>query len=77
VLRWVLDGVKTPNGVVRLEAIRLGGRWITSHEALHRFGAGLTAQFDDRVATTATSPTPNQRQRASAKAEEQLNKLGI
>jgi hypothetical protein len=78
VLRWILDGVRISAGeVVRLEAIRLGGRWLTSVEALHRFGARLTPQFDDRVATTATSRTPNQRQRARERADEELKKMGF
>lgn len=32
-LRWVLRGV----GGVKLEAVRVGGRWVTSEEALARF----------------------------------------
>ncbi|MBN9522371.1 DUF1580 domain-containing protein [bacterium] len=36
--RWADDGVRTGDGrVVRLEAIRLGGRLKTSAEAVHRF----------------------------------------
>ncbi len=36
--RWSDDGVRTGDGrVVRLEAIRLGGRLKTSAEAVHRF----------------------------------------
>ena len=45
-LRWVLRGVRG----VRLEAVRLGGRWVTSLEALSRFG--------DRVTATAASAAP-------------------
>lgn len=33
VFRWIQKGVTTQNGRVRLEAIRLGGRWLTSWEA--------------------------------------------
>ena len=25
IMRWILDGVRTPNGKVRLEAVRVGG----------------------------------------------------
>ncbi len=38
--RWVTAGVKG----VRLEASRLGGRWITSMEAIQRFTERLTTQ---------------------------------
>jgi Protein of unknown function (DUF1580) len=39
VIRWRTRGV----GGVRLEAVRLGGRWVTSREALARFTAAVTA----------------------------------
>jgi hypothetical protein len=41
-VRWILHGVRG----VRLEAARLGGRWVTSHEALDRFSAALTARHN-------------------------------
>ena len=41
VSRWVTHGIRTPAGVIRLEARRLGRRWVTSHEALGRFLQGL------------------------------------
>src|SRR5262245_48947927 len=45
-LRWVLSGIKAHSGeVVCLEALRLGGRWITSREALQRFAERLTPQI--------------------------------
>ena len=37
VFRWILTGVNSPTGRVHLEAIRVGGRWLTSMEALQRF----------------------------------------
>ena len=43
VLRWVIHGSKGPSGSrIRLEAVRLGGRWMTSREALQRFAERLT-----------------------------------
>src|SRR5215831_15466946 len=46
-LRWILSGVPSPDGQrVRLEAVRLGGRWLTSVEALGRFAAALTPTLD-------------------------------
>jgi hypothetical protein len=74
-VRWILDGVKTPGGVVRLEAIRLGGRWITSVEALHRFADRQTPSFDDRQAPPSRSAV--KRQRAAEQAGEVLDRIGI
>jgi hypothetical protein len=50
VLRWILDGVVTPHGLVRLEGIRMGGRWLTSVEALERFARAQTPSVGDRPA---------------------------
>src|SRR5262245_36421156 len=47
VVRWKDRGVRG----VRLEAVRLGGRWVTSREALARFVARVTA-------TASPTPTP-------------------
>src|SRR5262245_46496679 len=42
VWRWISAGVKLPGGRrIRLGAIRLSGRWLTSVEAIERF---ITAQ---------------------------------
>jgi hypothetical protein len=75
-LRWVIDGVKSPSGeVVRLEAARLGNRWITSREALQRFADRLTPKTGDSPPVPA--PTPNQRERAAQKAAAELAAMGI
>src|SRR5688572_1327869 len=43
VWRWVSKGLRGPVGErVRLEAVRIGRRWVTSHEGLARFFARLT-----------------------------------
>jgi hypothetical protein len=74
-LRWVLRGARAPSGeLVRLEAVRLGGRWLTSHEALQRFAEALTPDLAD----SPPSPRPPAaRQRASARAAKRLEQLGI
>jgi hypothetical protein len=72
VLRWVLDGVRTPAGIVRLEAIRLGGRWLTSIEAIERFADRQTPEFDRKL-----SPPPRSCNRAAERAGKQLENLGI
>ena len=43
VFRWVTKGTRAPNGVsVKLEAVRVGVRWLTSRGAIARFVAALT-----------------------------------
>jgi hypothetical protein len=43
VFRWITKGVRLPSGeVVYLEALRVGGRWLTSVEALQRFAERQT-----------------------------------
>jgi hypothetical protein len=73
-LRWVLDGVNTPSGRVRLEAFRLGGRWLTSVPALERFAARQTPVLGEQ---TKTSRTPGQRSRAAVQATRDLERAGI
>jgi hypothetical protein len=76
VLRWILDGARGPNGErVRLEAIRIGGRWVTSREALQRFAERLTPSLTDAGAPTLRTGT--KRQRASDRAAAELAKAGI
>jgi hypothetical protein len=44
VFRWVTKGVRVAGGqLVRLEAVRVGCRWLTSRGAVSRFVAHLTA----------------------------------
>lgn len=70
IVRWSLNGVKG----VRLETIMLGGRRMTSREALQRFIERTTA-----AANGETPPTRTARQRQSAirQAETELAKAGI
>jgi hypothetical protein len=56
-LRWVLEGAKAPDGArVRLEALRVGGRWITSREAIQRFAVALTPRAADGRASEPRPP---------------------
>ncbi len=76
VLRWIFDGAPGPTGQrVRLEAVRIGGRWVTSEEALARFAARLTPRLD--APTPASPRSPGRRQRASQRAAAALEKIGI
>jgi hypothetical protein len=76
-LRWITKGAKGPGGeTVRLEAVRLGGRWMTSREALQRFAEALTPAASG--ATTSLLPrTPRQRRAAAERAGRELERLGI
>ena len=42
-MRWIVNGVRADDGrVFKLEAMRLGGQWITSAAALQRFAEAMT-----------------------------------
>src|SRR5262245_44373289 len=77
-LRWILSGAKSATGeLVRLEALRLGGRWVTTHEALQRFAARLTPSLDGPPNAPPPRRSTKARQRASEQAATALEKLGI
>jgi hypothetical protein len=77
-LRWIRKGAKAPDGTtLRLEAIRLGGRWMTSRAALQRFAEALTPRPGPEAAPAVLVRTAAQRQRASDKAAAELEKMGI
>lgn len=70
--RWILRGVRALDGSrVRLEAVRVGCRWLTTEAALERFAAALGGP-----AAPATR-TPSVRQKASARAEAELRARGV
>ena len=76
VLRWILDGVKTPSGErVRLEAARIGSRWMTTAAAVQRFVEALTPRLDGDASPPPRTPTA--RKRASDRATKRLERLGI
>jgi hypothetical protein len=77
VLRWIVKGARAPaGGLVRLEAVRLGGKWITSAEAVQRFCEKLTPDFEG-AQDLPTPRTPGRRRKASERAEKELARLGI
>jgi hypothetical protein len=77
-LRWVLTGAKSATGeLVRLEALRLGGRWVTTREALQRFAERLTPSLYDPPDAKQVPRLTKARQRASERAATALEKLGI
>jgi hypothetical protein len=77
VVRWILKGAKGPDGrPVRLEALRIGGRWMTSREALQRFAEALTPALADQAGPVPVRG-PGARRRASERAAQELVRLGI
>ena len=76
VLRWITDGVAGPDGRrVKLEGVRVGGRWLTSQEALARFAERLTPDLSSEPAPAPRSPAA--RRRAGERAAEELDRLGL
>jgi hypothetical protein len=74
ILRWILTGVRGPaDEKVKLEAIRLGDRWLTSAEALQRFAEALTPKSE----APPTLRSPARRERAAARAGAALEAAGI
>ena len=73
--RWINDGVLALDGSrVRLEAVRVGGRWVTSVESISRFSAALTG---DTGNAPAPIRTPAARSRAAEVARKKLEAIGI
>ncbi|AWM37122.1 hypothetical protein GobsT_49540 [Gemmata obscuriglobus] len=78
VFRWVTKGARAGEGrVVKLEAARVGGRWLTSREAVARFVAALTEAATPAVTPVApTTRAPAAHTRATEKAVAALKKMG-
>ena len=70
--RWATKGVRTPIGLVRLEAVRLGTAWKSSLEAVARFSAKLTEASLPSDEVPPAAPTPKQRSRAVQTAHREL-----
>lgn len=70
--RWYKTGIRGR----RLETVVVGGRRLTSLEALSRFAGALTADRDG-VPATPSPRTSRQRRAAIAAAERQLDAAGI
>ena len=74
-VRWITSGVRVSDGArIRLEAVRLGSKWITSREALARFSQRLTPDVDE---ATKAPRSRVARERASARAAKELERIGI
>lgn len=74
--RYARVGIKG----IRLEAIRMGGHFVSSVEAVQRFTERLAALDENPDATPAEvlkMPTPAGRRRAAEKAAKELEALGF
>ena len=78
VTRWAVAGIRHSGAVLKLEAVRVGGRLVTSRAAVVRFLAAQ--QGDVKVATLVSeSPSlrsPSIRQASSERAAAQLEAQG-
>jgi hypothetical protein len=75
IFRWIAQGVRGPDGgVLRLEALRAGGRWITSREAVQRFVEAQTPRLSD---APPLPPSAAERSRHAARVAAQLDAIGI
>jgi hypothetical protein len=76
IFRWIASGVRLRDGRrIRLEAVRLGGRWLTSEQAVQRFIDRQTPNVDADSAALARAPS--QRTRRAEQAAEALEAAGI
>lgn len=76
VLRWVTNGICGPDGQrIKLEAVRVGGRWLTSKEALARWAERLTPRPDAEPSMTCRAPT--KRRKLAENVLKELERAGI
>ncbi len=76
VVRWIVNGVLVNGQCVKLEALRMGGQWVSTAGALHEFGERLA------LSRSETSPQPlpastSKRRREVERAERTLEHIGI
>jgi hypothetical protein len=77
-VRWIQNGVLLPSGErVRLEANRLGSRWLTSLQAIERFMAAQTPTPHDDAPAQRGRGACRRRQKASEEAAARLEQLGL
>src|SRR4051794_26522232 len=75
IIRAITKGSRAIDGtLVRLEAVRLGGQWITSVEAIQRWAERLA---QGQPAQPVAPRTSTARRKAVEHADRELEKLGV
>jgi hypothetical protein len=78
VWRAVTRGTIQPDGTrLKLDAVRIGGQWITSVEAIVRYVMALTAAFTGEEIEDAAGPPSKRRAKELAHVDRELNAKGI
>jgi hypothetical protein len=77
IFRHITKGVRAANGeLIRLEAVRVGCRWLTSVESVARFAERLTAaELQTTDDSSVPAPSPRQRNRQAEAASARLDAL--
>lgn len=74
--RWINRGIRLPDGsILKLEALRVAGRWLTSTEAVTRF---IERQNPSLVTSEPAKPSPKKPKRSSRAeaAAKRLEQMG-
>ncbi|HEV3436965.1 MAG TPA: helix-turn-helix domain-containing protein [Gemmata sp.] len=75
VTRWILAGCPARDGIrIKLTATRCGSRWLVRPADLDAFFAKLAA---DPTTTSPETRSPASRNKAAAKADDELQKMGV
>jgi Protein of unknown function (DUF1580) len=76
-VRWCLRGVRLPDGSrVKLQAVRVGCRWLTTDAWFDKFITTLTEAYTG-CEDTQSPRSPTQRRRAAEAADRELKAMGI
>lgn len=76
--RWATRGILLPDGRrLKLEVVRVAGRYMSSEAALERFIAAQSVPVSEDQPLPASARTTSKRQQASEQAAQALDRLGI
>jgi Protein of unknown function (DUF1580) len=76
--RWGRKGAKSPGGQrIYLEMARMGGKWVTSLEAMQRFCDALTPAPDETATPSPATPTTKQIAKRADRAGRDLERMGV
>src|SRR5262249_38740448 len=74
IIRWILNGSRGPDGqIVRLKAVRMGGRWLTTRDWLDDYAQRMTPTYG--VGSPQSSSAA--RTRTAERAARELDRIGI